>query len=59
MVRKYREAMIERLRADPAFRAALLREAAQNLAAGEVEIALEQILDVPRGRICHSSGSPP
>ncbi|MCW8087606.1 helix-turn-helix domain-containing transcriptional regulator [Sabulicella glaciei] len=43
LTKSYHDAVIDRARRDPAFRAALLEEAAQNLLDGELEIARSQL----------------
>ncbi len=46
LTRRFRETVAKRARTDPAFRAALVEEAAQNILDGDVEIALGQLRDV-------------
>lgn len=46
LTRSFRETVAKRAKDDPAFRAALVEEAMQNLVEGEVEVALGQIRDV-------------
>ena len=46
LTRSFRETVAKRAKDDPAFRAALVEEAMQNLVEGEVEIALAQIRDL-------------
>lgn len=46
LTRSFREAVAERARTDPGFRAALVEEAAQNVLDGDVETALGQLRDV-------------
>jgi DNA-binding phage protein len=46
LTRSFRETVAKRAKDDPAFRAALVEEAMQNLVDGEVGIALAQMRDV-------------
>ena len=46
LTRNFRETVVKRARADAAFRAALVEEAAQNILNGDVEIALIQLRDI-------------
>ena len=46
LTRSFRESVVQRAQADPAFRAALVEAAAQNILEGDVVIALGQLRDV-------------
>ena len=46
LTRSFRETVVKRARADAAFRAAMVEEAAQNILNGDVDIALVQLRDV-------------
>jgi DNA-binding phage protein len=46
LTRSFRETVAKRARSDPAFRAALVEEAVQNILDGDVETALGQLRDV-------------
>jgi DNA-binding phage protein len=51
LTRSFRETIVKHVREDPAFRAALIEEAAQNVVDGELEIALGQLRDVVNATI--------
>lgn len=51
LTRSFRETVAKRAQTDPAFRAALVEEAMQNLLDGEIEVALGQIRDVVNATI--------
>jgi DNA-binding phage protein len=46
LTRSFRETVMKRVQEDPAFRAALVEEAAQNVLEGDLETALGQFRDV-------------
>ncbi len=46
LTRSFRETVARRAHSDPAFRAALIEEAVQNILDGDMEIALGQLRDV-------------
>ena len=46
LTRNFRETVMKQVQQDPAFRAALVEEAAQNLVDGDLETALGQLRDV-------------
>jgi DNA-binding phage protein len=46
LTRSFRETVVQRVRTDPGFRAALVEEAVQNIIDGDVETALGQLRDV-------------
>jgi hypothetical protein len=46
LTRSFRETVVRRPASDPAFRAALLEEAARNILGGDVETASGQLRDV-------------
>lgn len=46
LTRSFREAVVKHVQEDPAFRAALVEEAAQNVIDGDLETALGQLRDV-------------
>jgi DNA-binding phage protein len=46
LTRSFRETVMKQVREDPAFRAALVEEAARNVVEGDVETALGQLRDV-------------
>ena len=46
LTRSFRETVVKHVQEDPAFRAALVEEAAQNVLDGDIETALGQLRDV-------------
>ena len=51
LTRSFRETVLKQVREDPAFRAALVEEAARNVIEGDIETALGQLRDVVNATI--------
>lgn len=51
LTRSFRETVQKQVRDDPAFRAALVEEAARNILEGDIEVALSQLRDVVNATI--------
>ena len=51
LTRSFRETVLKHVQEDPAFRAALVEEAAQNIIDGDIETALGQLRDVVNATI--------
>ena len=51
LTRRFRETVVRQVRQDPAFRAALVEEAARNVLDGDIETALGQLRDVVNATI--------
>src|SRR5271163_510217 len=51
LTRSFRETVMKRVQRDPAFRAALVEEAAHNIHDGDIETALSQLLDIVAARV--------
>ena len=49
LTRSFKETVVERLRADPAFRVAMVEETARNFFGGDFRTALSQVRDVVDG----------